>query len=41
MEETAGKGKKKSRAVGQVIGRGDDKFLIRIYLGRDTEGKKM
>lgn len=40
MEEKTGKSKNESRGVGQVIERGDDKFQIRIFLGRDTEGKK-
>src|SRR5262249_6638218 len=40
MEEKTGKSKNESRSVGQVIERGDDKFLIRIFLGRDSEGKK-
>lgn len=32
--------KKKSRSTGQVVERGPDKFLIRIYTGRDTTGKR-
>lgn len=30
----------KSRRPGQVIKRGEDKWLIRIFLGRDTSGKR-
>src|SRR5262245_61552927 len=42
MSEDAGKGKKstKSRNVGQLIERGKDKFLIRVYVGRDSTGKR-
>jgi len=40
MEEKTRKSNKKSRGVGQIIERGPDKFLIRIFLGRDSEGKK-
>ncbi|MCI0388437.1 MAG: site-specific integrase [Acidobacteria bacterium] len=40
--ETAMKGKKskKSRSVGQLIERGKDNHQIRIYLGRDSTGKR-
>jgi integrase len=30
----------KSRRNGQVLRRGEDKYLIRIFLGRDTNGKR-
>lgn len=30
----------RSRSTGQVIERGENKFLIRIYTGRDTTGKR-
>jgi hypothetical protein len=29
-----------ARKVGQIIARGDRKWLIRVYLGRDHETKK-
>jgi len=29
-----------ARKVGQIIARGDRKWLIRVYLGRDSETKK-
>src|SRR5262249_50672643 len=32
--------KKKSRNVGQLIERGENKFLIRIYEGRDSAGER-
>ena len=40
MEGTTSKGRKKSRGVGQVIERGKDKHQIRIFLGRDSTGKR-
>ncbi|MGH9841988.1 MAG: tyrosine-type recombinase/integrase [Blastocatellia bacterium] len=39
-ETPASKSKKSSRrAEGQVIGRGPDKFLLRIFIGKDSTGK--
>ena len=29
-----------ARKVGQIIARGDRRWLIRVYLGRDSETKK-
>ena len=29
-----------TRKVGQIIARGDQRWLIRVYLGRDRETKK-
>jgi integrase len=40
MEEKIEKKKKRARSVGQIIERGENKFLIRVYLGRDTGGKR-
>jgi len=39
-KDQASKGKKKSRRPGQIIKRGEHKWLIRIFLGRDSEGKR-
>jgi hypothetical protein len=30
-----------ARKVGQIIARGDRRWLIRVYLGRDLEGAKI
>ena len=39
-EEKPTKQKRKSRNTGQVIERGPDKYLIRVFLGRDSAGKR-
>jgi len=39
VEEKSAK-KRKSRSPGQVIERGPDKYLIRVFLGRDSTGKR-
>jgi len=40
MSEEKPTAKRKSRSTGQVIERGENKFLIRIFTGRDTTGKR-
>ena len=40
MSEEKPTKKRKSRSVGQCVERGPDKFLLRIFLGRDTTGKR-
>jgi len=32
--------KRKSRSTGQIIERGPDKYLLRVFLGRDSAGKR-
>src|SRR5262245_34202468 len=32
--------KKKSRGAGQIVERGPDKYLLRVFLGRDSDGKR-
>ena len=34
------KGKRQTRRTGQIVERGPDKFLLRIFLGRDSAGKR-
>lgn len=36
----SGKKPRKSRNTGQVVERGPDKYLLRIFIGRDTTGKR-
>lgn len=40
MEENAGKGLKKTRRAAQVVERGPDRYLIRVFVGRDATGKR-
>ncbi len=40
MSEEKPTKKRKSRSVGQCVERGPDKFLLRIFLGRDSAGKR-
>ncbi|MEP7343366.1 MAG: tyrosine-type recombinase/integrase [Acidobacteriota bacterium] len=39
-EENPTNQKKKSRGAGQIVERGPDKYLIRVFLGRDSAGKR-
>jgi len=39
-EEKPTKQKRKSRGAGQIVERGPDKYLLRIFLGRDSAGKR-
>lgn len=40
MSEEKSTKKKKSRSAGQIVERGPDKYLLRIFLGRDSAGKR-
>jgi integrase len=39
-EEKPTKQKRKSRGAGQIVERGPEKYLIRVFLGRDSAGKR-
>ena len=41
MQENSSTKAKSAKRIGQVIKRGNDKFLIRVYLYRNSEGKKI
>src|SRR5689334_7920851 len=40
MSEEQNNKPKKTRRVGQIVKRGKDKYLIRVFLGRTAEGKQ-
>src|ERR1051325_216893 len=39
-KHNAGKGKRRANTAGQIIPRGEDTWLVRIFMGRDGEGKR-
>src|SRR2546423_11939559 len=39
-EQGAEKGKRRGNTAGQVIPRGEDTWLVRIFMGRDGQGKR-
>src|SRR5262245_28326753 len=40
MEEKTGKKSQKPRRAGQVVERGPDRYLIRVFIGKDASGKR-
>src|SRR2546423_5108773 len=39
-KRSAGKGRRRANTAGQIIPRGEDTWLVRIFMGRDGKGKR-
>jgi hypothetical protein len=41
MTDEQNKKAKKTRRAGQIVKRGEDRYLIRVFLGRGADGKRL